>query len=658
VFSSITMSRSFANRIALLVVWYLAAATCENVYAAQVVYVGKPDPPSLLLQQIETVTKFYGLERNVILLTGKNDQSTAVKAISDHKTIAVILSADSLASLDEKQILAALRRQKSSNIPLLIAGVGEQTESGLLQMWSSGAIRGCRTAAVEKGIGEYAIAQDAIAGQLGGHKLPIGQKALRYLTLDRSRTVQSIMAANSNNGELPVFVKANNSGQEIFFATATAPVDIKIGSDPYLEPIVFTAIAPQMMFLRHSAGEQAWHSTGFYANLTIDDAWLREPYGYVNFQEVLREMEQHNFHITLAFVPWNFDRSQPDVVSLFRDHSDRFSVCVHGNNHDHQEFGPYNNRSLEEQTKNIKQGLARMAKFSELTHVPHDPVMVFPHAISPVETLAVLKRYNFAATVNSLNVPLGAEAPADPEFALRTATMAFSNFPSLRRYSAEAPRPESQLAIDAFLGNPMLFYVHQGFFAQGSGAFSKTADVVNQLQPNTEWRSLGYIARHLYLEKLRDDGNYDIRAYGATIQIKNDHKRSAVFFVEKDEDFTLPLTVRVDGQPYPYQRLGARLLLKVPVPSGVSREISVTYDIDLNPAAINISKTSLRITALRGLSDFRDNVVSRTSLGRSFILSYTQNESAWNRTLVFAATFSTLFFVAWFWFKCKQRPSI
>src|SRR4029077_9053876 len=98
------------------------------------------------------------------------------------------------------------------------------------------------------------------------------------------------------------------------------------------------------------------------------------------------------------------------------------------------------------------------------THVPHDPVMVFPHAISPVETLAVLKRYNFAATVNSINVPLGAEAPADPEFALRTATMAFSNFPSLRRYSAEAPRPESQLAIDAFLGNPMLFYVHQGFF--------------------------------------------------------------------------------------------------------------------------------------------------------------------------------------------------
>ena len=185
-------------------------------------------------------------------------------------------------------------------------------------------------------------------------------------------------------------------------------------------------------------------------------------------------MEQHNFHTTLAFVPWNFDRSQSATVSLLRTHLDRFSICIHGNNHDHREFGSYDNRPLWGQINDIKQALARMAKFSELTQLPYDPVMVFPHAIAPEETLAVLKRYNFAATANFLHEPMGTIAPSDPEFALRPATMAFANFPSLRRYSVEATIPPSQLAIDAFLGNPMLFYVHQGFFASGIDAFNKT----------------------------------------------------------------------------------------------------------------------------------------------------------------------------------------
>jgi peptidoglycan/xylan/chitin deacetylase (PgdA/CDA1 family) len=635
--------RSVVNRTTLLVVW-LVAATCLNSHASDVVYVDKPGATSLAQQQTKTAADFYGLEENVVLFTGKSELGTVIRAIRDSKTIAVVVNTSVLPFLDGPQILAALRRAGTGSVPLLIAGIDEQTDPELLKRWSGGAVTGCKASTIEKGTGAYQLASvNEVTYQLGGNKLPMSPSEVRYLTLEGAGA-EWIMAATTGSRSLPVFTRV----QGIFFATASAPTEIPSGPSPYREPLVFASLAPQMIFLRYAGGERAWHSPGRYANLTIDDAWLREPYGYVNYEALLGEMDQHNFHTTIAFVPWNFDRSQPAVVSLFQTHADRFSICIHGNNHDHQEFGSYDDKPMIGQTNDVKQGLARMAKFKELTQIPYDPVMVFPHSISPEQTFAVLKRYNFWATANSLNVPMGGEAPADAEFALRTVTLAFANFPSLRRYSAEAPGPESQLVVDAFLGNPMLFYVHQGFFASGIDAFNQTADTVNRLQPDTQWRSLGFITQHLYLEKLRDDGNYDVRAYAGMIHLENVHQRDATFFIEKDEDFALPLTVRVDGQPYPYQRSGTRLRIELPVRAGMSSEITVNYENDLNLAAIDVSKTSLRINTIRQLSDFRDDVVSQTVLGRWFIRLYSQNEARWNGALLIVALLLIAMAVAWF----------
>jgi hypothetical protein len=620
-----------ASRLTLAVLCFLAAWL--NAFAAEVAYVAKVSEQSPTRQQIEIAAKLYGLEPDVTVVTGIRDNEAMVKIIRDPRTVAIAIAADALPSLVQRHVLAAIQKQ-GRKIPLMIVGITEQTSPALLKQWSAGAITGCKKSVVEQGTGWYAVAGASdITGQLGVTKLPLNQEEVSYLTLDIGRGAQSLMAARFGTAEMPVFAKAVISGQEVFFATATRAVNIPATPDPYREPAVFATVAPPVMFLRYAAGERAWHSPGSYANLTIDDAWLREPYGYVNYEELLKQAQLHNFHVTLAFIPWNFDRSQPAMVLLFRKHPDRFSVTIHGNNHDHQEFGAYNTHPLQGQVEDIKQGIARMERFSELTGIPYDAVMVFPHSISPEATLAALKRYNFLATNNSLNVPSDATAPADPEFALRTATLQFADFPSLRRYSAEAPIPDAQLAIDAFLGNPLLFYVHEGFFAPGIGAFNAIADSVNQLQPDTKWTGLGYIAQHLYLEKLRDDGNYDVRMFSGTIHLTNTRKRDATFFLEKDEDFVLPVTVLVDGRPYPYQRSGTQLRLQLPVRDGMSRTIEIKYQNDLNLAAIAVSKSSLRVNTIRQLSDFRDNVVSKTGLGRRLIRSYSENGVGWNRAV-------------------------
>src|SRR5206468_6276577 len=105
-----------------------------------------------------------------------------------------------------------------------------------------------------------------------------------------------------------------------------------------------------------------------------------------------------------------------------------------------------------------EQGLARMEAFSRTTSLPYDRVMVFPHAIAPAETLGLLKRYNFLATVNSQSVPLDAPSADDPLIVLRPWTLSYENFPSIRRISAEIPVSRADLAINAFLGNTQLFY--------------------------------------------------------------------------------------------------------------------------------------------------------------------------------------------------------
>jgi hypothetical protein len=313
-----------------------------------------------------------------------------------------------------------------------------------------------------------------------------------------------------------------------------------------------------------------------------------------------------------------------------------YSICIHGNNHIHQEFGPLATHPLAKQSEDMRQAVARMEQFHTLTGIPYDRVMVFPHSVAPVATLAELKRANYLATANSLNVPSDSDPTSQVAVALRTTTLQYANFPSMRRYSAETDIPVAQLAIDAFLGNPILLYAHEGFFAGGMDRFDGTADTINRLEPTTQWRSLGDIARHSYVERLRGAEDYEVRLFTAAADIRNDEDHKIVYSIEKTEDFAQPVTVYVDGAPFPFQRASGQLRLTLSIGAGESRKIRIQYGDALNVAAIDISKKSLSVAIIRRLSDFRDDVVSKSTLGRRFIRSYVDDRSIWNRAAAVA----------------------
>jgi hypothetical protein len=460
----------------------------------------------------------------------------------------------------------------------------------------------------------------AITRQLGGRQIPAVNPPTCGFETVRGTATQTVLLARQNDGKrTPFLVRAVSHSAEVFLLAQTQSLKASELQNITTLRNTFSSTAPFLFFLSYAAGEYAWHTNGHYANLTIDDAWLIQPYGYLDYKALLAEMEVHNFHTTAAFVPWNFDRSRPEVVALFQSHPDRYSVCVHGNNHAHREFGEYRRNSLSDQIADIKQGIARMERFTAITHIPYDRFMVFPHAVAPEPTFAALSTYGFLGTANSSNIPLGEPFPSDPIFFLRPYTTNYGGLLSLYRYPAAGEVPHLELAIHAFLGNPILFYEHASLFRSGISAFDAHADFINQIQPDTKWTNLGEIARHAYLLRKRTNGDVEVLMLSREMELENSTDAAQVFYVRRNDGVRLGGTLTADGSlTLSEDSSEARIV----IPAHESRLLRMTYANDLDLAHEEVKSRNAYVYALRMTSDFRDLYVSKSSLGESFVKSY------------------------------------
>jgi len=400
----------------------------------------------------------------------------------------------------------------------------------------------------------------------------------------------------------------------------------------------FSEIVSVMMFLRYSCGDECWHREIDYANLTIDDPFLVEPYGNLEFKGLLTSMETHNFHTTIAYIPWNYDRSNPKVAKLFLDHPDRYSMVIHGNNHDHYEFYKYNKVSLKEQENDIIEALNRMKEFRKLTGIPYDKIMIFPHGIAPEKTLEFLKKYNFVATVNNQDAPLETKRPQSTFYGMEPAIMDYANFTALKRHSTQGYRIWSfrkaksgievaPYAFDLFIDKPVLIVAHQDFFFSGIDAFNSTADAINNLAGEVKWTSLGNILKHLYLEKTNDDGSVDMRMYGNKLVLSNKSGSKKLYHIRKKETLNVPISkVTINGAETNYIIENDTLKVHEVIPLRDSMELEIIYNEEIPNIANfptgflrNIQKSGVRVWGLRRFSDFRDRHLSTNRPGRAII---------------------------------------
>ena len=644
----------------IVIVFFAWLFSFSPSHAYDVVFIGNTQDDAELIRQMEFADQLYGITTKFVLLQEEKETSQLYKVISDIEPHALVIGARTIISLGIEKKLSELINNKITNKKILITGISPAFNAGILQKLSQGKILACQSSDAAQDSVSFQIRNvKNISRELSDQTLPNKNNSIFYLINSKQGNTQSIIDLKINEASyLPVFIKTTLGSNEIFFNTLPGVSNIH---KEYMEPVSiesFINIVPLLMFLRYGLGERCWHSSHYYANLTIDDPWLIEPYGNLSFHALLPEMEKANFHTTIAFIPWNYDRSKKDVVNIFFNNPSRFSICIHGNNHDHREFYKYEtgqsdvwlNKPLEIQELNIRQALARMEKFKELTGIPYAKIMIFPHNIAPATTLELLKKYNFMATINSSNIPLNSQKPEDPVINFRPISMHFNSFASVKRYGSH--RKPVDIAIDLFLGNPLLFHGHHDVFATGIDAFNQTAGITNGIQPHVIWQGLGYIMQHYYLEKLRSDGNYDIEVYSNDVIIENNHNRDVKYYIKKRETLNLPIQeVSVDDRPQSYTASDDNIRIVIPFKKNGVKHIKIKYENNLDINSIEIENKGLRIYILRMFSDFRDITLSKTFLGKKLVEAYYNNNLYKLGLTLIIPTLIVIIFIIFFTFR-------
>lgn len=598
----------------ILTVLLAALCLCSFIcHAQEILLLRGPQVPASEQKQWEDTAAFLGLTLRTVDLTSSTIQPK-VRGDGSPRVIAILVSADTLPIA--KRALHALLGHGNTP-PLLVFGVRPDTNTPQLLEWSHGALRGCAPNESSAATRIRFASDHLLLGALAGTDLKaVGVPACSMIMEPGGHEVviESGLPAKRN----PVLVKVRTAGSEIFFAPALHNVDSSwLGKPDSLEE-AFSSLAVPLVFAMHAAGPYAWHLNEHDANLTIDDPWLREPYGNLSYSRLLEQMKVHHFHTTIAFVPWNYDRSYPVVAQTVRDNPAFFSISLHGNNHLHREFADYSKVPLKTQVSDMQQGITRMDAFSRLTGIGYDRVMVFPHGVAPRLTFDALRRTGFLGTANSINVPLGEPFPEDPFFLLRPYTTRYAGLLSLSRLSLEAPIPDADLPVLTFLGAPMLFYGHQQLFADGGRHALEIIDRVNGLDPGIRWTSLADLAKNLYQIRQTSKDTFDVRVLSSQALIRNSSHETSTFRIWlPDRPAKTISDIRVDGKLLPQDLGKTDEITSVVLPPGGQSLVEVTYQDRLSiPLDQSLGHAGLSVYAVRRLSDFRDLWLSTHPVGR------------------------------------------
>lgn len=261
----------------------------------------------------------------------------------------------------------------------------------------------------------------------------------------------------------------------------------------------FLAVTALVHFLRGVCAPIGWRAPPLRACFLFDDPNLHwGSYGHLRYRDLLREAERHGYHVALATVPLDGWFAHAATARLFRDHPERLSLVVHGNDHTRLELArpaaPAQRRAL------LAQALRRTAALERRSAVAVDRVMVAPHGVCSREMARDLLAFGFDALCISRPYPWLAQPPApwlerpagsSPLAGWEPASVVDLGLPVILRRPF-GDRVED-VALRAFLDQPLVLYGHHGDMEGGLDRLAELAAFVHGLG-DVRWTSLGDIA--------------------------------------------------------------------------------------------------------------------------------------------------------------------
>jgi hypothetical protein len=579
----------------------ISSVDSEKEEPNQVLILTTSVKPNAFDQFYTSLANYYGVKSKTITLDTTHLTDYLIQNEQGQHYPLIIIDARKLLGpyplfiTSDIELIRKAVEQFGSN--LFIGTVNDQTNKAMLSSLTNGAVTDITKPA--DSVRDWDVSGDEpdITQQFTGRtftsKITTNQEDFA-LALSGTNTSILVSSKDDLNQPYPIFARVTRGLGSIFINTGEQEPTSETFrlSDMYYASNRFSQIVPPMMAMRYALGNSAWHSVYHFANLTIDDPALIEPFEAMSYSELLQQMLTHNFHTTIAFPPIHYKSSKASVIHLFVNNPDRLSLVQHGNNQDGYEFYKYvaepgdlyPANSLAMQEADIQEGLSRLQKHQLSTRIPFGKIMIFPYGISPEPTLVLLKKYNYLATVNAQKLPLGVEEePTRWDFDMYQANMDFGNFPTLSRRhpgTYEPFKPDIDLILfDLFIGKPALFYSHANeIFETGMTTFNIVADQMNQLHGGVQWQSLDYILKRLYLEKTNSDGSIDVKMYTNHLILENQSENETKYHINKEETLNIPIvSLTINGSDYAYRVENGLLIIDGSLLGKSTAEIVITY---------------------------------------------------------------------------------
>jgi hypothetical protein len=284
-----------------------------------------------------------------------------------------------------------------------------------------------------------------------------------------------------------------------------------LGSD---RPHRMLATIAIVAFLREVA-DDAWEQPPLRATFVFDDPNLRlMRYGHIDYRVLWDEAARHGYHVGMAMVPIDAGRPSSEAVSIFHHHREQLSLSIHGNDHVSQELltprDPADARAL------VAQALRRVTHFERRTELAVGRVMVPPHGMCSREIVGALGALGFDGLCSLHPTPWTDKAAVDRPLAGWTPATFVDGCAVIPRVPLHVTN--SELAVRAYLGQPLVLYGHHGDVADGYDLLAEAAARVDRLG-DVEWLSLSRLVRSNYQLRV-SDGTAHIRPWGTRLDVE------------------------------------------------------------------------------------------------------------------------------------------
>jgi hypothetical protein len=418
-------------------------------------------------------------------------------------------------------------------------------------------------------------------------------------------------------GDGATFLAIEYADVAVFLSTSASVIDIdsELTSQSFDVREHFLSTVPVVLYIKWAFAETCWKSPETSACLVIDDPLLKPSYGCLNFEELLALMERHHFATNIAFIPWNWRRSNPDVARLFTQRPEHYSLSIHGFDHVAAEFGSRDREHLYWKTK---RAVARMSNHQRRTGISHDRVMVFPHGVFSEAAMDALKRSNLTAVVNTHVVSVDPDPPAIRiSDVWDVAVMRYSSFPIFTR--RDPAQEIANFAFDILVGKPCIIGIHHDFCRDRCKHLVEFINRLNALPKPLSWRSLGEVVRSSCRQRQFSPGLLEIEMYGSELRVKNYTGQRQRYVIRRSESEPSDIKdVRAESRQLNWSFSDGYVRVELELERDQETTIRIEFR-DLIGNSLGRENLSYRVkTRLRRyLSEVRDNYIVKNNFALS-----------------------------------------